>query len=64
MAPLLAPFSAESEPAAAALTWFWGGYLARTDVIDISSKTLRQAEFERVARVRVSKAEMEKPKKL
>jgi hypothetical protein len=63
MAPLLTPISAESVPVAAATRWFWGGYLASTDVIAIPSQTPGQAEFDRVARVTVSKAEMERSQK-
>jgi hypothetical protein len=59
MAQLLAPFSAKSVPVVAASPWSWGGCLVGTDVFAISSQTPWQAEFERVARVRVSKVQME-----
>jgi hypothetical protein len=49
--------------APAALPWFWGGCLACMDVIAIPSQTLRQAEFERVARVSVSEEKMERSQK-
>jgi hypothetical protein len=60
---ILALFSVESMSVVAASPWFWEGCLAGIDVIAISSQTLQQAEFERVTRVSVSKAEMKKPKK-